>query len=54
MEGKIFLTGATGFVGSALLKRFLADGAMVRVLVRNELIGLQDEKKKGGVGSRRS
>jgi nucleoside-diphosphate-sugar epimerase len=48
MEGKIFLTGATGFVGSALLKRFLADGAMVRVLVRNELIGLQDEKKKGG------
>lgn len=31
---KIFLTGATGFVGSALLARFVADGAEVSALVR--------------------
>jgi len=31
---KVFLTGATGFVGSALLSRFVADGAEVLALVR--------------------
>jgi len=30
----VFLTGATGFVGSALLARYLADGFAVRALVR--------------------
>ena len=32
---KIFLTGATGFVGSHLLRRLLAEGHLVRALVRN-------------------
>jgi len=50
MEDKIFLTGAAGFVGSALLKRFVVEGAVGRVVVRNELSGLQDEKKKKGGG----
>jgi dihydroflavonol-4-reductase len=31
---KIFLTGATGFVGGALVRRLLADGHRVRALVR--------------------
>ena len=30
----LLLTGATGFVGSALLSRFVADGAEVSALVR--------------------
>lgn len=37
---KVFLTGATGFVGSALLQRFVADGVAVRALVRNDLVKL--------------
>jgi NADH dehydrogenase len=32
---KVFLTGATGFVGRNMLKRLLADGHSVRALVRN-------------------
>lgn len=32
---KVFLTGATGFVGGHLLERLLADGHSVRALVRN-------------------
>ncbi|WP_040487230.1 NAD-dependent epimerase/dehydratase family protein [Idiomarina sp. A28L] len=40
MADKIFLTGATGFVGSALLNRFIADGASVKALVRSESVGL--------------
>src|SRR5258707_1459583 len=32
---KIFLTGASGFVGSHMLKRLLADGHSVRALVRD-------------------
>ncbi|WP_044408414.1 NAD-dependent epimerase/dehydratase family protein [Thiomicrospira microaerophila] len=39
---KVFLTGATGFVGSALLSRFVADGVSVRALVRRRLDGLPD------------
>jgi nucleoside-diphosphate-sugar epimerase len=39
---KVFLTGATGFVGSALLERFVADGVAIRALVRNELVELPD------------
>jgi len=31
----VFLTGATGFVGSALLNRLIADGRSVRALVRS-------------------
>ncbi|WFE68790.1 hypothetical protein P8S54_00385 [Thiomicrospira sp. R3] len=38
----VFLTGATGFVGSALLSRFVADGVAVRALVRRRLDGLPD------------
>ena len=37
---KVFLTGATGFVGSALLTRFIADKADVTALVRSESAGL--------------
>jgi len=32
---KVFLTGATGFVGRNMLKRLLADGHSVRALVRD-------------------
>jgi nucleoside-diphosphate-sugar epimerase len=32
---RVCLTGATGFIGQALVKRFLADGAQVRVLARS-------------------
>ncbi|MPQ75471.1 NAD-dependent epimerase/dehydratase family protein [Hydrogenovibrio sp. JE_KL2] len=33
---KVFLTGATGFVGSALLNRFVVDGVEITALVRRE------------------
>jgi 2-alkyl-3-oxoalkanoate reductase len=33
---KVFVTGATGFVGSALIQRLVADGATVRALVRHD------------------
>ena len=36
MTGPVFLTGATGFVGGALLERLLADGTEVRALVRGK------------------
>ena len=50
---KIFLTGATGFVGSALLQRFVADEVDVSALVRNESAGLPDgvEKVVGDLSS---
>ncbi|MEA1987921.1 MAG: SDR family oxidoreductase [Pseudomonadota bacterium] len=41
----IFLTGATGFVGSALLKRFIADKATVSALVRDDAVDLPDRVK---------
>lgn len=33
---KVFLTGATGFIGSQLAKRLLADGHEVAILIRKE------------------
>lgn len=36
MTGPVFLTGATGFIGGALLERLLADGTEVRALVRGQ------------------
>jgi len=35
---QVLLTGATGFVGSALLNRFVADGAEVTALVRSKSV----------------
>ena len=43
---KVFLTGATGFVGSALVQRFASDGCEVKVLVRDEVVVLPDGVKK--------
>ena len=43
---KVFLTGATGFVGSALLNRFVVDAFKVVALVRDEAIVLPDDVKK--------
>jgi nucleoside-diphosphate-sugar epimerase len=37
---KVFLTGSTGFVGSALINRFVSDGIECKALVRNEIIAL--------------
>lgn len=39
---KVFLTGATGFVGSALLKRFIAEGEVLSALVRNCSVNLSN------------
>ncbi|NCO15055.1 MAG: NAD-dependent epimerase/dehydratase family protein, partial [Thiomicrospira sp.] len=39
----VFLTGATGFVGSALLSRFVADSVAVRALVRRRSVALAAE-----------
>jgi nucleoside-diphosphate-sugar epimerase len=35
MANKIFITGATGFIGAELLNRFVADKAVITALVRN-------------------
>ncbi|MBD3822719.1 MAG: NAD-dependent epimerase/dehydratase family protein, partial [Thiotrichales bacterium] len=37
---KVFLTGATGFVGAALLDRLVADEVEVLALVRKEAVSL--------------
>lgn len=42
----IFLTGATGFVGSTLLNRFIDNGSVVVALVRNESIELPRGMKR--------
>ncbi|WP_127470663.1 NAD-dependent epimerase/dehydratase family protein [Thiomicrorhabdus aquaedulcis] len=42
----VFLTGATGFVGLALLNRFVADGCAVTALVRNASVELPDGVKQ--------
>ncbi|WP_321324707.1 NAD-dependent epimerase/dehydratase family protein [Thiomicrorhabdus sp.] len=39
---KVFLTGSTGFVGTTLLQRFVADGIEAVALVRNGSVGLPD------------
>jgi dihydroflavonol-4-reductase len=44
VTGPVFLTGATGFVGGALLERLLSDGIEVRALVRTEEAADQIEK----------
>lgn len=43
---RVFLTGATGFVGSALLSRLVADNIDVTALIRNELVDLPAVVKK--------
>ena len=43
---KTFLTGATGFVGSAVLNRLVADACDVTALIRNESVCLPDGVKK--------
>ena len=34
-DGPVLVTGGTGFLGTALARRLLADGARVRVLARS-------------------
>lgn len=43
---RIFLTGATGFVGSVLLQRFVADGVELTALVRNDSVCVPDRVEK--------
>jgi dihydroflavonol-4-reductase len=55
----VLITGASGFVGSAVLRRLLADGLGVRALVRPEsdrrnLDGLEVELVTGDLGDRAS
>ena len=55
----VLITGASGFVGSAVLRRLLADGAAVRALVRpasdrRNLDGLDVEVVTGDLGDRGS
>ena len=55
----VLITGASGFVGSAILRRLLAEGAAVRALVRpasdrRNLDGLDVEVVTGDLGDRRS
>ncbi len=55
----VLITGASGFVGSAVLRRLLAEGAAVRALVRpasdrRNLDGLDVEVVTGDLGDRDS
>lgn len=43
---KVFLTGATGFMGTALLQRFVADEVEAKALVRNESAGFPEGVEK--------
>ncbi len=58
-HGKILLTGATGHLGANLLRRLLADGEEVRILVRpgrdnGALAGLDVERVEGDLRERGS
>jgi len=44
VTGPVFLTGATGFVGGALLERLLSEGVVVRALVRSKEAAVQVQK----------
>jgi dihydroflavonol-4-reductase len=55
---KILVTGATGFVGAAIVKRLVGQGAQVRVTVRagsnlKNLAGLPVEQVQADIGCRR-
>ena len=43
---KVFLTGATGFVGSALLNHLVTDKVYVTALIRNDSVDLPDGVRK--------
>lgn len=51
----VFLTGATGFVGRAVVRRLLSQGEEVRALYRNEKSRWIEDQKvewvRGGIGS---
>jgi uncharacterized protein YbjT (DUF2867 family) len=39
-DGKVLITGATGFIGRLLTRRLLADGYAVRCMVRKGVDGI--------------
>jgi nucleoside-diphosphate-sugar epimerase len=43
---RVLLTGATGFIGSYLLERLLAQGDVVRVLVRPESLSKSETAQR--------
>jgi dihydroflavonol-4-reductase len=56
---KVFVTGATGFIGTTLVRELLEDGCLVRVLVRpgsdrRNLAGLDLEIREGDILDRES
>ena len=50
MRGRILVTGATGFVGRALVRRLLADGLPVRSAVRVQGDGVGEAVAVGDIG----
>ena len=45
VDGKVLLAGASGFIGGALVKQLLAEGADFACLVRS--VELQDARRRG-------
>lgn len=45
MPQSVFLTGATGFVGGAVMRRLVADGARVTAAVRNGAVDFDEDVK---------